>query len=42
MLITRQDSTSGSDMQITPRINTIPTITNYAQNEATENNIVAL
>jgi hypothetical protein len=29
-------------MEITPRINTVPTLTNYAHNEAAENNILAL
>jgi hypothetical protein len=42
MAINRQESTSGSDMAITPRINTIPTITNNAHNDGGETNILAL
>ena len=42
MVIARQDSTSGSDMEITPRINTVPALTNHAHNQAVETNILAL
>jgi hypothetical protein len=42
MAITRQESTSGSDMEITPRIQDIPTITNNAHNEEGETNVLAL
>ena len=42
MAIQRQESSSGSDMAISPRINTTPTLTNTAHNQAAETNIVAL
>lgn len=42
MLLTRKDSTSGSDMDISPRINIVPAITNFAHNEDEETNILAL
>ena len=42
MLINRKDSTSGSDMDISPRIDTIPALTNFTHNEEEETNILAL
>jgi hypothetical protein len=42
MAITRKDSTSGSDMDISPRINTVPALTTFAHNEEEETNILAL
>jgi hypothetical protein len=42
MAITRQESTSGSDMEITPRIQDIPTITTNAHNAERETNVLAL
>jgi hypothetical protein len=42
MAITRQESTSGSDMEITPRIQDIPTITTNAHNTEGETNVLAL
>jgi hypothetical protein len=42
MAITRQESTSGSDMEITPRIQDIPTLTNNAHNDGEETNVLAL
>jgi hypothetical protein len=42
MLINRKDSTSGSDMDISPRTDTIPALTNFAHNEEEETNTLAL
>ena len=42
MAINRQESTSGSDMAISPRIENIPTITNNAHNEEGETNVLAI
>ena len=42
MAINRQESTSGSDMAISPRIENIPTLTNNAHNNGGETNVLAL
>ncbi len=42
MALTRQESNNGSDMDIVPNTDEIPTITNIAQNETGESNILAI
>jgi hypothetical protein len=42
MAITRQESTTDSEMETTPRNNPIHALTNIAQNDGAEINIIAI